>query len=132
MELFLEHLESMDQERDPRESSPRSRTGQGRTKSVSSKGRKTGKPQKKKRTTSRVTTAGRRRTAKRSKLPVVPSEPSTRSMPLAEPPPIIPQPSLGAEDEEPTTDEGEQRQEPPAPSARAVLGDEDDLFEYVI
>ena len=126
MELFEENI---NQGFGSKESSERGGTRQGRAKSVASRSRKTGKLRKKRHAARK--TSGRRRTAKRSKVPVVPSEPSVRSMPRPEPPSLIPQPSLGAEDEEPTSDESEQRQEPPPPTASAVVGDDDDLFEYV-
>jgi hypothetical protein len=127
MELFDEDI---DQDLDAREQSERRETRQSHSKGLPSRSRKTGKFRKK-RHASRKTT-GRRRTATRSGSAVVPSGPSTRPVPRPEPPPIIPQPSLGAEDEEPTTDEGEQRQEPPPPTASTIVGDDDDLFEYVI
>ena len=123
MELFDD---ATDQDLDAKEAAERGETRQGRAKSVSSRTRKTGK-MRKKRAMSRKT-SGRRRTAKRA----VPSGPAARTMTrIAEPPPIIPQPSLDADDEEPTSDEGEQRLEPPPPSASVIAGDDDDLFEYV-
>ena len=126
MELFDEEI---DQDRNAGESSGRSETRQGRAKSTPARGRKMGKAKKKRATSRRL--SGRRRASKRTRTPVVPSAALSAPRPRPEPPSIIPQPSLGAEDEEPTTDEGEQRQEPPAPSASAIIGDDDDLFEYV-
>src|SRR5688572_26809906 len=108
MELFEEEI---DQDRDSKDAAGQGETRQARAKGMSSRTRKTGKVAKKRHASRKI--SGRRRGAKRAKTPVVPSEPAVRSVPRPEPPPIIPQPSLEGDDEEPSTDEGEQRQEPP-------------------
>ena len=128
MELFEDA--DIDQERESREASGRTETRQSRAKSGSSRSRKMGKSRKK-RTVARKA-AGRGRAARRARTPVIPSQPAFGRVRRPEPPSMIPQPSLDADDEEPTPDEGEQRLEPPAPSASATVGDDDDLFEYVI
>ena len=99
---------------------------------MTSRHRKTGKLQKKRR--SGRSASSRRPTKRRAKAPAVPSQnPAAPSYPEAarsEPPPIIPQPSLDSPEEEPSEPE-EPRQEPPPPSASTNLQDGDDLFEYV-
>lgn len=120
MDLFED-----DKDREPRASERSEPRSVSRT-------RKTVRGAKKRRMTARKPAVRRRR---RKVAGAIPSQTRPEAMPRPEPPPLIPQPTLDLEDEDVASDEGEQRQEPPPPSALADLsvpkGDDDDLFEYV-
>jgi hypothetical protein len=126
MDLFAD-----DQARESKETSERTESRHSSAPKMTSRHRKTGKVQKKRRGGRSV--SARRPSKRRAKAPAVPSQRTAPTYPEVarpEPPPIIPQPTLDSPDEEPSEPE-EPRQEPPPPSASANPHDGDDLFEYV-